>query len=136
MPLWVFPSRTGTAVEERNVRHVFTRLLDKAGLHHVRIHDLRHTYATLLLLAGAPIRYVSAQLGHRDASITLRVYAHYLKSASLRDADRLDTLQPSATPAQPDATSADRSSDGKSFGMSGEPKFHQLEPARALGSGT
>ena len=64
MPEWVFPSLTGTPVEERNVRHVLKRVLEKAGLRHIRIHDLRHTYATLLLQAGAPITYVSAQLGH------------------------------------------------------------------------
>ena len=82
-------------------------LLEKAELRQIRIHDLRHTYATLLLQAGAPITYVSQQLGHRDASITLRVYAHWLPDASRREADRLDTLQPSATPAQPEAVSDD-----------------------------
>ena len=70
----MFPSLTGTPVEGRNVRHVLKRVLEKAGLRHIRIHDQRHTYVTLLLQAGAPITYVSAQLGHRDASITLRVY--------------------------------------------------------------
>jgi len=125
MPAWVFPSITGTAVEERNVRHVFTRILDKTALRHIRVHDLRHTYATLLLQAGAPITYVSGQLGHRDASITLRVYAHYLPSASLREVDRLDTLQPSATPAQPEVGPADPRVEAKSFRMSGEPRWNR-----------
>lgn len=40
--------------------------------------ELRHTFASLLLQAGEPITYVSQQLGHKDASITLRVYAHWL----------------------------------------------------------
>jgi integrase len=93
----VFASLEGTALEERNVRHVFTRILEKAELRQIRIHDLRHTYATLLLQAGAPITYVSQQMGHHDASITLRVYAHYLPDASRREVDRLDALQPSAT---------------------------------------
>jgi integrase len=84
MPLWVFPSREGTAVEERNIRHVFARILAKAELRTIRIDDLRHTTATLLLQTGAPITYVSQQLGHRDASITLRVYAHWLPDASRR----------------------------------------------------
>lgn len=96
MPPWIFPSLEGTALEERNVRHVFTRILAKAELRQIRIHDLRHTYATLLLQAGAPITYVSQQMGHR----TLRVYAHWLPDASRREVDRLDTLQPAATPAQ------------------------------------
>ena len=49
MPAWVFPSLEGTALEERNVRTVFARVLEKAELRQIRIHDLRHTYATLLL---------------------------------------------------------------------------------------
>jgi Phage integrase family len=96
----------------------------------MRIHVLRHTYATLLLQANAPITDVSAQLGHRDASITLRVYAHYLPSASQREADRLDTVQPSATPAQPEAVGTSGSVDESSdlFRKSGEPNVRELEP--------
>ena len=116
------PSREGTALEERNVRHVFTRLLERAELRQIRIHDLRHTYATLLLQAGAPITYVSQQLGHRDASITLRVYAHWLPDESRREADRLDTLQPSATPAQAEVNSDDQAKRAKSFVVNGEPR--------------
>ena len=127
MPEWVFPSLTGTPVEKRNVRHVLKRVLEKAGLRHFRIHDLRHTYVTLLLQAGAPITYVSAQLGHRDASITLRVYAHYLPSAPHREVDRLDKPQPSATPAQPEAALADRCERPKLFGLSGEPPRNRTE---------
>jgi integrase len=47
------PSREGTAHEDGNVRHVFTRMLEKAQLRLVRIHDLRHTFASLLLQQGA-----------------------------------------------------------------------------------
>jgi integrase len=84
-----------------------TRRFGWGGISQIRIHDLRHTYAKLLLQAGAPITYVSQQRGHRDASITLRVYAHYLPDASRREVDRLDALQPSATPAQPEADRAE-----------------------------
>lgn len=92
MPAWIFPSPEGTALEERNVRTVFARLLAKADMRQICIHDLRHTYSTLLLQTGAPITYVSQQPGHRDASITLRVYAHWLPDVSRR-VDRLDPLQ-------------------------------------------
>jgi integrase len=47
--LSVFPSLDGTAIEERNIRHVFTRLLEKSHIRQVRIHDLRHTLASLLI---------------------------------------------------------------------------------------
>lgn len=55
-----------------------------------------------LLQHGAAITYVARQLGHRDASTTLRVYVHWLPDASgTRAVDLLDGTQPSATPAQP-----------------------------------
>jgi len=64
MPDWVFPSREGAPLDERNVRHVFTRFLKRAGLRQIRIHDLRHTFASLLLQQGESIVYVKDQLGH------------------------------------------------------------------------
>jgi integrase len=63
MPAWVFPSLEGTALEERNVRHVFTRLLEKAEVRQIRIHDLRHSYATQLLQAGARLRTLARSSG-------------------------------------------------------------------------
>ena len=44
----------------------------------IRLHDLRHVHATLLLQAGVPVHVVAARLGHADPSVTLRVYAHVL----------------------------------------------------------
>ena len=73
----MFASVTGTALDEANVRKAFNRILDAAELDRRGPHQMRHT-APLLLQDGAPITYVSRQLGHKDASITLRVYAHWL----------------------------------------------------------
>ncbi len=67
------------------------RILDKAELHRRGPHQMRHTFASLLLQAGVPITYVSSQLGHRDSAITLRVYAHWLPEAGAeKGVDRLD----------------------------------------------
>ena len=44
----------------------------------IRLHDLRHLHASLLLKAGVPVHIVAHRLGHADPSITLRVYAHVL----------------------------------------------------------
>jgi hypothetical protein len=53
VPDWVFPSLGGTPLEERNMRHVFKRLLEKAELRQIRIQDLRHTYASLRSSRGS-----------------------------------------------------------------------------------
>ena len=56
-------------------------------LPHARLHDLRHIHATTLLLAGVPVHVVAARLGHADPSVTLRVYAHIIRSAEAAAAD-------------------------------------------------
>src|SRR5580658_7838029 len=67
---------------------------------------MRHTFASQLLQAGEPITYVSAQLGHKDSSITLRVYAHWLPDTTTRKGvDRLDdewATHPTASQAHPE----------------------------------
>jgi integrase len=52
-------------------------------LPHARLHDLRHLYATTLLLAGVPVHVVAARLGHADPAVTLRIYAHVLREHAL-----------------------------------------------------
>jgi hypothetical protein len=101
-PAWMFPSVTGTAPDESNVRKAFNRMLDAAGLHRCGPQQMRHTFASLLLQKDAPITYVSRQLGHKDSSVTLRVYAHWVPDAStVRAVDLLDDTQPPATQTQP-----------------------------------
>ncbi len=56
-------------------------------LPHARLHDLRHLHATALLLSGVPVHVVAARLGHADPAITLRVYAHVIRSAEASAAD-------------------------------------------------
>ena len=53
-------------------------LLKRARLPHARVHDLRHTAATLMLSRGVPIKVVSEMLGHADVNTTLSIYAHVL----------------------------------------------------------
>src|SRR5262245_20502587 len=53
---------------------VWYRVLRRAEVHQTRIHDLRHTYASLLLLAGEPMFYVKEQLGHSTVQVTVDLY--------------------------------------------------------------
>jgi integrase len=76
----------------RTLRNTVTSLMTKlirAGMQlpHARLHDLRHLHATTLLLSGVPVHVVAARLGHADPAITLRVYAHVIRSAEAATAD-------------------------------------------------
>ena len=108
---WLFPSATDPA-KPLNAswfwRHVWTPVLDKAGVRHVRIHDARHTYASLMLRRGVPVAYVCRQLGHSSIQVTVDLYGHFIPGAdrhhveALADAvEALRNKQPSATYPQP-----------------------------------
>ena len=56
----------------------------EADLPRIRLHDVRHTYASVLLQARVPLKVVSERIGHAQATVTLNVYAHVLPGA---DAD-------------------------------------------------
>ena len=82
MPELVFCSETGGPLDERNVNRTWDRLRRKAqkqGVRPLRLHDARHTFASLALASGKSVRWVAGQLGHSTAELTLRVYAHALR---------------------------------------------------------
>ena len=56
--------------------------LEKAKLGHVRFHDFRHTYASLLIEQGENIKYIQAQLGHLSPTVALNLYAHLMKDTN------------------------------------------------------
>jgi integrase len=70
-----------------SVSRSFKRLCAKADVPDVRLHDLRHFVATQLLSAGVDVRTVAGRLGHRNASTTLNVYAHFVEQADRGAAD-------------------------------------------------
>lgn len=58
----------------------------------IRLHDNRHTVATIQALHGVPINVVSAELGHSDPSVTARIYVHQFRNADLTGADVMDKI--------------------------------------------
>ena len=70
------------------------RFLAKAGLPHVRFHDLRHAHATLMLLQGVHPKIVSERLGHSSIGITLDTYSHVLPAMQAEAAKAFDDLFP------------------------------------------
>jgi integrase len=61
------------------VRPHFNRILSRAGLPHIRLYDLRHSAATILLSSGVHVKVASEMLGHSTAVLTLDVYSHVLE---------------------------------------------------------
>jgi integrase len=59
--------------------------VESAGLRHIKLHAARHTCATLMHLQGVPVAVIAAWIGHKDASLTMRLYAHS-QFAALQDA--------------------------------------------------
>lgn len=72
----VFATRDGGPIHPRNDYRSFQRLLAQAGIRRVRVHDLRHTAASLLRAQGVDARTVMEVLGHSQVDLTLNVYTH------------------------------------------------------------
>jgi len=86
---YLIVGRKGRPVAIRSTE-IMHRVCKRAGVRQVRLHDLRHTHATLLLSKGEDVKAVSEQLGHADVRITLMVYHHVQPAARQGLADRLD----------------------------------------------
>jgi integrase len=103
---YVFPSRTGeTPIDARNyVRRVFMKALKRAGIEGFRWHDLRHTFASRLVMKGVDTSTVQELMGHKTLAMTQR-YAY------LSPAHQLDAVQ--RLNRKPTDTSTDTGTDAK-----------------------
>jgi len=87
----IFPNRAGGPINHNNlVSRYFEPALEKAKLGKIRFHDLRHTYASLLIQQGENIKYIQSQLGHSNPTVTLNVYAHLMNPVNQEAACRLE----------------------------------------------
>ena len=96
----VFTWEDGRPMRPLSVSHAFRRIARRAGLEGVRLHDMRHSHATILLEQGVHPKVVSERLGHASVNITLDLYSHVtpgIQQAAAKAFD--DALTPvSATP--------------------------------------
>lgn len=88
----VFAGPTGKPLDDRNLRRAFDRMVARAGLPRLRLHDLRHTAATLMLRAGVHPKVVSERLGHATVSLTLDTYSHVLPDLQRDAAEVMDSV--------------------------------------------
>lgn len=120
----VFTTTVGTPFSPRNDYRTFITILGAAGLRRVRLHDLRHTAASLMLEQGVPARVIMQTLGHSQISITLNTYSHVSPELSRDAADRMETLMGgSDSGALAAKRAAVRASDGPSVGSGHGIKF-------------
>lgn len=87
----VFPNEFGKPMDASNlINRDFNPTLTKAKLRKIRFHDLRHTFASLLIDRGEHPKYIQNQMGHASINITMDTYGHLMKSVNQDAAKRLD----------------------------------------------
>jgi len=92
----VFAREDGTPWAPERLTKRFNQIVARAGLRPIRLHDLRHGQASLMLAAGVPMAVVSKRLGHSSLSITSDTYSHLLEGVGRDAAERASALVPRA----------------------------------------
>lgn len=89
---WMFCNASGRFLNPQSVSQLFDRLVGRTSLARIRFHDLRHTHATLLIVAGVPVKVVSERLGHAHPAFTMHTYQHVLPGMSAAAAEQFAAL--------------------------------------------
>jgi integrase len=89
-PIEIISHKKENYIFQNSIRNIFKRILKKAKIRNMRLHDIRHTYASLLLSNGESPAYVKEQLGHSSIEITVDIYGHLLPSSNREAVNRLD----------------------------------------------
>ena len=88
----VFPGKNGQPRDPDAVTHRFAQLISRHGLPRIRLHDLRHTHATIALQAAINPKVVQERLGHASVNVTLDTYTHVLPPMHMEAASRIAAL--------------------------------------------
>jgi len=90
----IFASVEGKPIDPCVLTHNFHRMATRAGLENVRFHDLRHTFASFMLLHGAKPKVISEALGHSSVAFTMDVYSHIIEGMQEDAMALLDEVLP------------------------------------------
>ena len=88
---YVFVDEMGNIFKPGHVSDSFGKLLKANGLRHIRLHDLRHSCASLLLKNGIPMKQIQEWLGHSDIGTTSNIYAHLDYSSKVLSASTMES---------------------------------------------
>ena len=104
---WIIHTWDGAQMHHDTPSKWFRKFADAHGFEGIRFHDLRHTHATILLANNMDVVAVSSRMGHSDASVTLKIYAHALRRRDNESAQVMQNLiNESSNPAQPSTSAA------------------------------
>lgn len=87
----VFCKEDGSPIHPHTFSQAFERLVAKSDLPRIRLHDLRHTHASIALQAGVPVKVISERLGHESPAFTLKQYAHVIPGMQAEAAESVAT---------------------------------------------
>lgn len=88
----VFTDELGARLSPPAVSQAYSRAVGDVDVPRIRLHDLCHTHATLLLQTGVPVRTVSQRLGHRSAIVTRTIYSYVLPGDDQAAAETFGSL--------------------------------------------
>lgn len=94
---WVFTDAASNPVHPHAISQAFERIVARAGVPLIRLHDVRHTHATLLIKSGVPVKVVSERLGHATPAFTIDTYQHVLPGMQAEAARVFEQLVLAAT---------------------------------------
>jgi len=90
----VFANFEGRPIDPGVLSHTFAKIVKKTSLNGVRFHDLRHTFASLMLLRGAKPKVISEALGHASVAFTMDTYSHIIEGMQEEAMALLDEVLP------------------------------------------
>jgi integrase len=91
-PIYVFASKAGTHTWPRNLARKYYEVLDNAGIPRIKLHSLRHTFATKLIEEGEDIRVVQELLRHADIRTTGNIYSHVTPKTKKRASNKMEDI--------------------------------------------
>lgn len=89
---YVFSNAKGKPINPRNLNRAHDCILERAGIPHIGIHALRHTFASQLFANKVDIKVISKLLGHSDVSVTYNIYIHLMQEELPNATTSLDSL--------------------------------------------
>ena len=88
----MFSDSAGHPIHPHAISQAFERIARRAAVAVIRLHDVRHTHATLLIKEGVPVKVVSERLGHATAAFTIEIYQHVMPGMQTDAAAVAETL--------------------------------------------